>query len=313
MLAATIRSGLVESTHPWSAVLVDSDARQIGVWGDHERPFFYRSAIKALQATVSLEAGARLDPEHLAVACSSHSGTPAHLSIVAANLEAAGLDASALRCPPAWPLSRAARERVVAAGDTKRPIFHNCSGKHAGFLMACVAAGWPTDSYVSPDHPLQRRVIELVAATTGVDPLPTGLDGCGAPTLRGNLTGLATAFARLTVDPRFDAVRTATARYPALTSGNERPDGRLGMWWGGPTKGGAEGLMVAARNGVAIATKSHEGSIDVAVQALIEIGRRTGLLGTAATDALADIHRPVVLGGGRPAGVVVPDVDLEPA
>ncbi len=292
--------------------MVDADGTQHGVWGDHDRPLYYRSAIKALQATVSLEAGAELDPEHLAIACASHSGTPVHLAMVMDNLTNAGLDASALRCPPDWPLSRGARERVAAAGGTKQRIFHNCSGKHSGFLMACVAAGWPTESYLSPDHPLQRRIIDLVAETTGVDPLPTGIDGCGAPTLRGTLTGLGTAFARMTVDPRFAAATTAILRYPALTSGNERPDGRLGMWWGGPSKGGAEGLMVAARNGVAIATKSHGGSIAVAVQALIEIGHRTGLMPAAGLEALKDIHRPVVLGGGHPVGVVVPDLDLEP-
>ncbi len=95
-------------------------------------------------------------------------------------------------------------------------------------------------------------------------------------------------------------------RYPALTSGNDRPDGRLAMWWRGPAKGGAEGVMVAARDGVAVATKSHSGSISVAVQALITVAEQNGLLSPAAHDALQTELRPPVLGGGRPVGAVHP-------
>jgi L-asparaginase II len=97
-------------------------------------------------------------------------------------------------------------------------------------------------------------------------------------------------------------------RYPALVSGNDRADGRLGMWWGGPAKVGAEGLMATGRNGVGLAVKSAEGSARIAVVGLIEIARRLGLLSPAALEALATDHSPVVLGAGRPVGSIVPDV-----
>lgn len=305
MQAATIRSGLVESTHPWSAVVVDASGTTLHEWGDADRPLYYRSSVKAFQATISQECGADLPPEHLAVACSSHSGTAAHVATVRAMLHAAGLDESSLQCPADMPLGEGPRRLLLGVGAGPRRIFHNCSGKHAGFLRACAAQGWPLETYLHPDHPLQRRVTDLLIETTGVNGTPAGVDGCGAPTLRGSIRGLARAFARLTVDPRFVAARTAMSTYPALTSGNDRPDGRFAMWWGGPAKGGAQGIMAAARNGTAIATKSHSGSISVAVQALIEVARRIGMLPDAAAAALAADHAPAVTGGSTRVGSIV--------
>ena len=305
MLAATIRSGLTESTHPWSAVVVDGEGRTLHEWGDPTRPLYYRSAVKAFQATVSQENGADLPPEHLALACASHSGTFAHVAIVRAVLAAAGLDETALRCPPDRPLGPGARQRAIAAGQGRQRISHNCSGKHAGFLRACAARGWPLETYLEPDHPLQREVAELINDLTGIDGYPPGVDGCGAPTLRGSIKGLARAFARLSVESRFEAARTAMTRYPALTSGNERSDGSFAMWWDGPAKGGAEGLMAAGRHGIGIATKSHGGSSDVAVQAMIEVVDRLELLPVPARMALEPLHRRPVLGGDVRVGEIV--------
>ena len=303
-IAATVRTGLIESTHPWSAVVVDADGRTLHEWGDADRPLYYRSSVKAFQATVSLECGADPTPEAVAVMCSSHSGTPAHLALVQSMLQDAGLSETALRCPADLPLGVESRAAALRNGYVKRPVFHNCSGKHAGFLAACAAQGWDVDTYLSPDHPLQQRVMSLIGELTGIAGQPPGVDGCGAPTLRGSIRGLARGFAALSVDDRFAAVRTAISRYPALTSGNDRPDGRLAMWWSGPSKGGAQGVLVGARDGVAIATKSHGGAIAVAVQALIEVAERIGMLPAAAVAALAEEHRPAVLGGGQPVGAV---------
>ncbi len=306
MEAVTIRSGLIESTHPWSAVVVDETGRTQHEWGEPDRPLYYRSSVKVIQATVSIECGATLAPEELAVVCSSHSGTAAQVSLVRRILSSAACDESVLRCPPALPLGAGSRRLAIRQGHDSQRIFHNCSGKHAGFLAASVAGGWSLPDYLAPQHPLQQRVMATVADLTGTGGHPPGVDGCGAPTLRGTIRGLARAFAIVSVDERFATAREAVTRYPALTSGNDRPDGRLAMWWDGPAKGGAEGLMVAARDGVAIATKSHGGSIAVAVQALIAVAHHLGMLSAAAYEALAAEREPPVLGGGSPVGSVLP-------
>lgn len=307
MRVGTVRSGLIESIHHVSVVVATTSGKVLQTWGDPTVPFFYRSVIKPLQATISQEAGADLSSVQMALASSSHGGYPVHIAVVRSMLAGAGFGPDALGCPPGWPLATPARDLLVASGHTEpRRITHNCSGKHSAWLRACAARGWPTATYLNPDHPLQRRVIELVGDTTGVEPEPVGTDGCGAPTLRGDLTGLARAFARLSIDDRFTAARTATHRYPSLVADNLREDGRFGAWWSGPVKVGAAGLIAAGRHGIGIAAKSHEGSREVAVIGLLETTRRLGLMPVAAMDALADVARPPVYGGGRPVGVMKP-------
>ncbi len=303
MQVRTVRSDLTEIVDEVDAVVVAPDGSESFVSGDADRPLFYRSAIKPLQATVALEAGADLPPEHLALACASHGGFPAHLAIVERILADGGLTEDDLRCPPAWPLATSARDLVVANG-TRRPrrLFHNCSGKHAAWLRACRAAGWPIDGYLEPDHPLQRRIVQVVRDATGVEPEPVGVDGCGAPTLRGTVRGLARAFSRLTTDDRFTAAARAIDRFPALVADDLRPDGRFAMWWGGPVKVGAAGLVGAARNGVGLAARSRSGDSGAAVMGLIEAARRVGLLVPAMDRALADVSAPPVMGGGRIVG-----------
>lgn len=305
-----MRADVAEAWHHGSAIAVDDAGTILAHWGESLLPIYYRSAIKPFQATASQQAGAGLVPEHLALACASHGGQPIHVSIVHSMLEDASLDESLLQCPADWPLSGSARDRLIAAGAKEpRPIFHNCSGKHAGFLRACVAAGWPLDSYLDRDHPLQRSVFDIVAAATGVDPQPLGVDGCGAPVLAGTIRGLATAFARLSRDPQYAEAATAVQRYPSLVADSSRPDGRLAAWWGGPLKVGAQGLVAASRAGVGIAVKSHGGSQTIAVMTLVEVMRLLGMLPEAARNALRDIAQPTVFGGGLRVGAIVPTLE----
>lgn len=306
-----MRAGIAEAWHHGSAIAVDTGGTVLFSFGDTSFPIYYRSAIKPFQATASQRAGADLVPEHLALACASHGGQPVHVAIVREMLRGVGLGDSALRCPAGWPLSSRARDRLIAAGAVRpRPLFHNCSGKHAGFLRACVASGWSTTDYLVPDHPLQRSILEIVADATGADPHPLAVDGCGAPVLAGTIEGLATGFARLSVDPQFGAAATAMARYPSLVADSSRPDGRLAAWWGGPLKVGAQGLISASRAGVGIAVKSHEGSRTIATMVMMAVMHRLGLMPDSAFAALGDVAHPAVYGGGRRVGSITPVPEL---
>ena len=186
-----------------------------------------------------------------------------------------------------------------------RRIYHNCSGKHAAFLSACRAAGWPEATYLDQSHPLQQSVLDIVADATGVRPDPIWVDGCGAPTLAGTIRGLARGFARLSIDADHAQAASATSRFPSLVGDSTTPDGAFGAWWGGPVKGGAQGLLAASRNGIGIAVKSSAGSRTVAVMTMIAITTRLGLLSQAARTALDDVATPPVYGGGRRVGRMV--------
>ena len=300
-----VRSGLIESTYGVTVFATDAAGRELIRSGDPDRPLFYRSAVKPFQATAALEAGLTLPPEHLALTCASHGGWPAHLAIVRAILHGVGLDESALQCPPSWPLSPGARDIQIGFGfRSPRRVFHNCSGKHAGMLGACIAQGWPSDSYLDPEHPLQRRIRDVVADATGIRPEPVGIDGCGAPTLRGSVRGLARAFVALSSSERCRPAANAVSRFPSLVADNSRPDGKLARWWGGPVKVGAEGQIGIGRHGIGIAAKADAGRSDVAVAAVIAAADELGLVSTVMREALASEEAPPLFGGGVPVGAI---------
>jgi L-asparaginase II len=302
----TVRSSLTESSHDVSAFAVDTNGTELYRSGDPDRPLFYRSAVKPFQATVALEAGLTLPVEHLAVASASHGGWPIHIAIVRSILSDAGLDESSLQCPPSWPLSQGAKDLQVRRGiRSPKRVFHNCSGKHAAMLGACVVQGWPIETYLHSDHPLQRRIVELVTDATAIRPEPVGIDGCGAPTLRGSVRGLARAFANLSSSERCRPAADAVSRFPSLVADNSRPDGKLARWWGGPIKVGAEGQIGIGRHGVGIAAKATDGRPDVAVAAVIAAADELGLVSDVMRDALEAEIAPPVFGGGMPVGALI--------
>ena len=287
---------------------MDRQGSVVATHGDVDRPFFIRSSAKPFQAFVVQECGAELTPLALAMASSSHRGQPVHLALVFSMLERAGLDESALQCPPAWPLGEKG-ERLVSRSGAAAPrrLWHNCSGKHAGFLRACVAQGWPVDSYLDPEHPLQVRIRDLLA-TLGEQPVdPVGVDGCGAPVMRTTVEAMTRMFHHLAFDGTFREVFTAMHRYPALVGNTGEGDTEMAIALNAAAKGGAAGCVgVAVRDTVAVSTKSWEGSSTVANLAAAHTLDRLGLVGAVARDRLSSIHSPPVLGGGEVVGELRP-------
>jgi L-asparaginase II len=311
ILAVVERSGLVEEIHTGAVFVFDPRGNPVAAFGDVDRPFFIRSSAKPFQAFASLSSGLELPDVHLALACSSHSGDPVHVAVVEDILARHGLNEDHLRCPSARPSTDA--DRGWAARGVLAPArrFHNCSGKHAAMLAACISAGWDTDTYLDPHHPLQRRVEAVMADVTGEPVGPPGVDGCGLPVWRVTTRGLARAFWRLATEARFERIRTTMGRYPMLVSGEGRCDGLIGRWTGAAAKGGAAGCMGVAFGGYGIGVKAWSGSGPAtgigAVRALDEIGALPSGLRTA----LEDVARPPVLGGGKEVGRFRPAALLE--
>ena len=85
ILVEVLRGGLVESVHRGAVCAVDADGATVLALGDVTAPVFPRSAVKALQALPLVESGAadryRLGEEELAIACGSHGGEPAHVTV----------------------------------------------------------------------------------------------------------------------------------------------------------------------------------------------------------------------------------------
>ena len=180
VLIEVTRGPAVESRHRGAFAVVDASGKTVWAVGDPQMPVYPRSASKPLQALPLIETGAadrfNLTDKELALACASHKGEPLHVAAVEAWLARIGLDVSRLECgiqPPGI------SERVIRDGAPLTAAYHNCSGKHTGFLTACVACGDPVTGYIDPGHPAQKRVTQALAEMTGCDlsNAPMGRDG----------------------------------------------------------------------------------------------------------------------------------------
>lgn len=306
LIAQVLRSGFVESRHHGSAILLDSKGATVASVGDVTAPVFPRSSNKPLQAVGMLRCGLELpDPAELAVVCASHYGEPGHLMRVRRVLGRAGLDESALQCPPDLPLDPVARNRVLRSGGGPARIQMNCSGKHAGMLLTCSVAGWPVGTYRDPGHPLQVALRDTVAELAGERVAAVGVDGCGAPLFALSLVGLAGAFLRLvTAGPgSFEqAVADAMRLHPDLVAGTGAGDTSLMAGVPGLlAKSGAEGVAAVALAGAgAVAVKIDDGSARARLPVLVAALRRLGI----EAPVLDELETTPILGGGEPVGVV---------
>jgi L-asparaginase II len=305
------RSSAVESVHTGHLVVLGADGDISFQLGDPSQPMFARSSLKPVQAVGMLRAGLRLAPAELALAASSHSGSPQHLGLIAGMLADAGLSEDDLDCPPDLPAGVVERREYLAAGLPERRLAMNCSGKHTAMLLTCLAhaddphCDWPLSGYLAPSHPLQQSLAATVAEFTGEPIAAVAVDGCGAPLFGTSLLGLARAFHRLATGTGPEAqVAGAIRGFPELVGGSGRQVSQLMRAVPGlVAKDGAEGVYAAALpDGGTVAVKIDDGSMRAADCA---IGWALHHLGVPA-DVLEPLARQPVLGGGEPVGMVRP-------
>jgi L-asparaginase II len=223
-----------------------------------------RSASKPIQALPLARARQDLDTRDLAIASASHRATDDQIAAARALLAKA-------------PATEPELELGLQPGRPPRPIFHNCSGKHAGMLALCRAHDWPSQGYRLPDHPVQLacRAAHAEAAELGEDELPTATDGCGVVTFALELGRMAHAYGRLEQLPEGRRITNAMRTHPDLVGGPDGADFHLMQtaqgWF---AKGGAEGLFCAAGpEGIGIALKVEDGSsrpLEPALAAFLE-------------------------------------------
>ncbi|MGY1811667.1 asparaginase [Blastococcus sp. SYSU D00820] len=306
VLVEAWRSGFLESVHRGALVVLGPDGARTAAFGDVDRPVLPRSSNKPVQATALLAAGWQpRSAEELAIGAGSHTGEDGHRDLVAGMLAAAGLDVSALGCPPALPADDPTFARWLAAGRAPDRLAMNCSGKHAAMLSACVAAGWPTEGYLDRTHPLQQAIEARLGEAAGEPVTAVVVDGCGAPQHALSLTGLARGVLGLVGAAEGTperAVADAMRAHPWLVAGTGKEDtGLMQAVEGLLVKAGADGVHVAALPGRgAVALKLDDGG-ERGRQPLLAAGLR--LLGVA-DDLLAPWAATPVSGGDGVVGEV---------
>lgn len=298
LLAQIVRSDVVESEHRGYLVVLGADGSVIKEIGDRNALIYPRSSVKPLQSAAMVKMGLDLEPRLLALATASHNGSPEHQSAVLEILKLAKLDEKALRCIPDRPIGEIDRRNWADKEPTRLAM--NCSGKHSAMILTSVINGWPVESYLDPNHPLQVGIKAEFEKLTEEKMAKTSVDGCGAPLFLMTVHGMAKAIRTLTIssDPDYRRVIESMRAFPHMVAGEGRYSTTLMREIPGlAMKEGAEAVNVASLpDGRTFVFKISDGS-----------QRPFRTLIYACLDLLGvknDFAGEMVLGGGKPIGAI---------
>jgi L-asparaginase II len=301
-LAAVTRGALVESVHRGRLAVCDPDGNVLEAVGDPEAYIYPRSSAKPLQALPLVYSGAAeafgLTDRELAVACASHNAEGPHLAAIRSILKKAGLTEDDLQSGSHVPLYEPEADGLIRSGEEPRPIHGNCSGKHAGMLAVCVYEGYETTTYRDPAHPLQRRILGLIAEACGLreDEVLVAGDNCGVPAFALPLQSFATGLARVATGTALPdeltgaalRIRDAMREHPFMVAGTGRFDTELMESTDLLVKGGAEAVLaVGSERGWGMALKISDGALRAVRPAALAA---LGGMGVEAPEADSDVR-----------------------
>jgi L-asparaginase II len=336
VLAEVTRGDVVESVHRGVVVVVDTGGTVVASAGNVDQLTYFRSAAKPFQAIPVVESGAAeafgFTERDLALSCSSHDSTPDHQRGVARMLEKIGVHEEDLRCGISPIADEQEQARSVLGLVWPSQLQCECSGEHAGMLAACKQLGYPLDTYVERDHPLQRRILEIVATALDMDEdeLILGTDGCSIPTFAASIRRFAFAYATLACPQQsplkndaglveaIDRMRDAMVAYPVMIGNEGVLDTEIMQATGGRivAKLGAEGLLCLAvpERGLGIAIASDDGMPRGLGPAAIATLEQLELTDDSALCTLRKQYAGAVPSfKGKPVGAVRPALQLQVA
>lgn len=270
ILCRVTRGELTESIHVAFAVAIDETGQPFYSTGDPQYLTCIRSSLKPFQAAASVKAGAvdaaEFNDEELALMCASHKGERMHVKTAQSMLTKLGLTVDDYECGSHFPSDTLTRHRMIREDKEAQPLHNNCSGKHAGMLALAKHLGQGTANYIKKDHPVQRTILEYVQDVSGLEMIPTEIDGCSAPTPFMTLETIAGLFQTLAAgnEPELKRVFKAMSSYPDLVGGSNHFDTNFikALTGRGVTKVGGESVR-----GIALKTQD-KGSVGIAIKIL---------------------------------------------
>ena len=163
-----------------------------------ERIVYPRSATKIFQCLALASLKPDVSQKEYSVICSSHNGQEEHTEVVDQFLRKNSLLIKHLIRGPHWSLEKKVLIDQVRKFEKPTTLLSNCSGKHSGMLLLSKLLKENPSGYESLDHPVQKRIIEILNILTGQNILefPHGIDGCGVPAFSAPIKIWARAFAR---------------------------------------------------------------------------------------------------------------------
>ena len=270
ILCRVTRGELTESIHVAFAVAVDETRQPFYSTGDPQYLTCIRSSLKPFQAAASVKAGAvdaaEFNDDELALMCASHKGEKIHVKTAQSMLTKLGLTVDDYECGSHFPSDTLTRHRMIREDKEAQPLHNNCSGKHAGMLALAKHLGQGTANYIKKDHPVQRTILEYVQDVSGLEMIPTEIDGCSAPTPFMTLETIAGLFQTLAAgnEPELKRVFKAMCSCPDLVGGSNHFDTNFikALTGRGVTKVGGESVR-----GIALKTQD-KGSVGIAIKIL---------------------------------------------
>ena len=270
ILCRVTRGELTESIHVAFAVAIDETGQPFYSTGDPQYLTCIRSSLKPFQAAASVKAGAvdaaEFNDEELTLMCASHKGERMHVKTAQSMLTKLGLTVDDYECGSHFPSDTLTRHRMIREDKEAQPLHNNCSGKHAGMLALAKHLGQGTANYIKKDHPVQRTILEYVQDVSGLEMIPTEIDGCSAPTPFMTLETIAGLFQTLAAgnEPELKRVFKAMSSYPDLVGGSNHFDTNFikALTGRGVTKVGGESVR-----GIALKTQD-KGSVGIAIKIL---------------------------------------------
>ena len=270
ILCRVTRGELTESIHVAFAVAIDETRQPFYSTGDPQYLTCIRSSLKPFQAAASVKAGAvdtaEFNDEELALMCASHKGEKIHVKTAQSMLTKLGLTVDDYECGSHFPSDTLTRHRMIREDKEAQPLHNNCSGKHAGMLALAKHLGQGTANYIKKDHPVQRTILEYVQDITGLETIPTEIDGCSAPTPFMTLETIAGMFQTLAAgnEPELKRVFKAMCSCPDLVGGSNHFDTNFikALTGRGVTKVGGESVR-----GIALKTQD-KGPVGIAIKIL---------------------------------------------
>ena len=320
-LLATTRGRTVECVHYGTIAVCRPDGGLVRGLGDVQALNFTRSTLKPLQALPFIEdegpARFGFGSHDVALMSASHRGEAMHVRTVQRMLASVGAGERDLQCGCHPPRYYAATGEPVPPNARFGAMFHNCSGKHAGFLAYCRLHGHRFADYLAPDSALQARIRDTVQRFAATDRIESGIDGCSAPNYALPLARLAHFYAQLAAGEgaALSALRYAMLRHPDLVSGTARFDLALAQAGGGDwiAKGGADGVQALgiASRGLGIVVRIADGSPPAVRAVTVEVLFQLGLMGKPTQGLLARSFRPALTNiRGLTVGSLQPLFDL---
>ncbi|MED2253324.1 asparaginase [Brevibacillus sp. FSL K6-0770] len=202
-LVEEYRGGILENVHSGIVCGVDEHGQVIYSAGEVMHVVLLRSAAKPFQAIPvarqKIDERFGLTSREAALFAASHRGEAYHLEGLESILAKTGIREDELLTCPTYPLNEAPKFACLSQGVAKRRLFHNCAGKHLGFLALSKERGYTTSDYYKQEHPAQQEALAAFASLAEYPQEHIGLavDGCGFPVYALPLKHLAIAYLKL--------------------------------------------------------------------------------------------------------------------